>query len=359
MQPLLPSRARALRLDPRTWQTARARALVVARGESIPVAAAERALGRRLVDPHVSLYSSSGCVAKLTCFVGEASRAAPTVVVKAMGRRTDGWWLRGEVDNLRAVRSRLSGATRDALLEPPLFAGELDHEYLVVEAYGGFDGWCERSSRASARAHGWLRDFHDSTIQERTAWDTADTDGVVATVLSAWSLLRPGTAAALGGATARALHDLHGVPLARCATHGDFSPANLALADGRLKVLDWEWSGLNGSPCFDLWTYQLAELHSSMIGGAVHDIDRQMDDALCFVEGELDIAGVDRRFALALLPATLSELVFRSRRTLGSAGVWELVSGDLMASVERLMGRHDYALSNECAILGALGTPSS
>jgi hypothetical protein len=359
MRPLLPSRARAMRLDPRTWQTARARALVLPRGESIPVAAAEHALGRTLVDPHVSLYSSSGCVAKLTCFIGEASHAAPTVVVKAMGKRSDGWWLRGEVDNLRAVRSRLSGKTRDALLQPPLFAGELDHEYLVVEAYGGFDRWCDRSPRASAVAHRWLRDFQDSTIQEHAAWEATDTDGVVATVLSAWSLLRPGTAAALAGSTTRALHHLHGVPLVRCATHGDFSPANLAMADGRLKVLDWEWSGMSGSPCFDLWTYQLAELHSLMAAGRMHDFDRQMDDALCFVESELEIAGVDRRFALALLPATLSELVFRFRRTLGRVGLWELVSGDLMASVERLMGRHGYALSSECAILGALSTPRS
>jgi aminoglycoside phosphotransferase (APT) family kinase protein len=148
------------------------------------------------------------------------------------------------------------------------------------------------------------------------------------------------------------------VPLVRCATHGDFSPANLAMADGRLKVLDWEWSGMNGSPCFDLWTYQLAELHSLMAAGRMHDFDRQMDDALCFVESELEIAGVDRRFALALLPATLSELVFRFRRTLGRVGLWELVSGDLMASVERLMNRQGYALSSECAILGALSTPS-
>jgi len=359
MQPLLPSRARAMRLDPRTWQTARARALVVPHGRSIPVAAAEHALGRALVDPHVSLYSSSGCVTKLTCFIGEASRAAPTVVVKAMGRRSDGWWLRGEVDNLRAVRSRLSGGTRDALLQPPLFAGELDSEYLVVEAYGGFDGWCDRSPRASARAHAWLRDFRRSTTDGQVAWENTDTDGAVATVLSAWSLLRPGTTAALAASTTRALNELCGVPLSRCAIHGDFSPANLAVAEGRLKVLDWEWSGLDGSPCFDLWTYQLAELHSSMADGRAHDVDRQIDEALRFVEGELEISGVDPRFALATLPATLSELVFRFRRTLGRVGLWELTSGDLMAGVERLMDRHDFGLSGECSIFGALSTPSS
>lgn len=359
MQPLLPSRARAMRLDPRTWQTARARALVVPRGRSIPVAAAEHALGRALVDPHVSLYSSSGCVAKLTCFIGEASRGAPTVVVKAMGRRSDGWWLRGEVDNLRAVRSRLSGDTRDALLQPPLFAGELDNEYLVVEAYGGFDGWSDRSPRASARAHAWLRDFHRSTTATRAAWAEADTDGAVATVLSAWSLLRPGTTAAVAASTSQALHQLLGVPLPRCAVHGDFSPGNLAEADGRLRVLDWEWSGLDGSPCFDLWTYQLTELQSAMAEGRVGNLDRRIDDALRFVEAELELADVDRRFALAMLPTTLSELVFRFRRTLGRIGVWELTSGDLMASVERLLSRHDYVLSENCAILGALGAPGS
>jgi hypothetical protein len=359
MQPLLPSRARAMRLDPRTWQTARARALVVPRGKSIPVAAAEHALGRALVDPHVSLYSSSGCVTKLTCFIGEASRTAPTVVVKAMGRRSDGWWLRGEVDNLRAVRSRLSGETRDALLQPPLFAGELESEYLVVERYGEFDAWCDRSPRASALAHAWLRDFHAATTGTRAEWDKADTDGAIATVLSAWSLLRPATTAALAASATRALHQLHGAPLPRCAVHGDFAPANLAEADGRLRVLDWEWSGLNGSPCFDLWTYQLAELHSAMADGSARDVDRQIDDALTFVEWELELADVDPRFALATLPTTLSELVFRFRRTLGRVGLWELTSGDLMAAVERLMGRQDYALPGKCSIVGALSTPGS
>jgi hypothetical protein len=360
MQPLLPARAKTLRLDPRTWQAARARALVVPHGRSIPVVAAENALGRPLLEPHMSLYSSSGCAAKLTCFISEAHRHTPTVVVKAMGRQSDGWWLRGEVDNLRTVRSRLSGETAHALLDPPLFAGELDHEYLVVETYEAFEGWCDRSPRASARAHDWLRDFQSSTTSSREPWLESDTVSAVSAVLGAWQLLRPDSAGCVARSTRKTLGSLDDSALPRCATHGDFAPANLAERSHRLKVLDWEWSGLHGGPWFDLWTYQLAELHTCLAGGCgANPMDEEMDCALRFVESELESADVDPRVALATLPAVLSELVSRFRRVLGRGGPWELSSGDLMAVVERLLGRHDHTLREECCRLSGAGVPGS
>jgi hypothetical protein len=137
-------------------------------------------------------------------------------------------------------------------------------------------------------------------------------------------------------------------PLPRCATHGDFAPVNLAEQGHRLKVLDWEWSGLEGGPWFDLWTYQLAELHANLSGGnAQRVMDQQMDLALRFVEAKLESANVDPRIALATLPVVLSELVSRFRRVLGQGGLWERSSGDLMAVVERLLGRHDRARPEE------------
>jgi hypothetical protein len=312
------------------------------------------------VEPHMSLYSSSGCAAKLTCFIGEAHEHSPTVVVKAMGRQSDGWWLRGEVDNLRAVRSRLCGETAQALLDPPLFAGELGGEYLVVETYEAFDGWCDRSPRASVRAHDWLRDFQRSTTTSVEPWLESDTAGAVSAVLGAWQRLRPDSAGLVARSSRRAFDSLGDTAVPRCATHGDFAPPNLAERSHRLKVLDWEWSGLDGGPWFDLWTYQLAELHTRLSNGGGPDImDEQMDCALRFVEGELEAGDADPRVALATLPAVLSELVSRFRRVLGPGGLWELSSGDLMAVVERLLGRHDDALFEERGHPSLAGAPRS
>src|SRR5439155_26732504 len=111
------------------------RATRPARGKPAPVLAAERALHRELLEPRVSLYSSSEYAGKVICFVSELRASAPTVVVKAMAQRGDGWWLRREVGNLAAVRARVSAITAAGLLPPPLLAQELEGEYLVVEAY--------------------------------------------------------------------------------------------------------------------------------------------------------------------------------------------------------------------------------
>ena len=100
-------------------------------------------------------------------------------------------------------------------------------------------------------------------------------------------------------------------------------------------MLDWEWSRLDGSPCVDLWSYQLAQLHLEAAG--VEGLDQRVRAAVEHVEGELETVGVDPGFALATLPVVLSEQVIRVRRTLGAAGLWEAAGGDLMAAVERLL----------------------
>jgi hypothetical protein len=337
--PLLPLRARALGLHPRAWQSARARALVVSHGQPALVSAAEAVIGRKLAGPRVSLYSSSACAGKVTCFISESGKATPTVVVKAMADPRDAWWLREEVRKLGAVRARLSSELKDALLPEPLFAGELNDEYVVVEAFCSLENWGDRSVAARARAHAWLRDFHRCTNRGVALWHRSDTIAAMASVGAAWSLVRPRVAQTIMGACESRLSQLEGCQLPRCAVHGDFSAGNLAFAHGRLKVLDWEWADLDGTPHFDLWCYELAELHRRMGKLGPREAEGLLRDSLDLVEAQLASAGVEPDFALATLPVVLSELVVRVRRTLGTAGLWELRGGDLMAAVERLVIR--------------------
>ena len=74
----------ASRLDKGTWQALRARALLIGTTEALPtLAAAERAVGRKLRNPRLALFSPGGAVAKITCFVLEAEYSTPTVVVES------------------------------------------------------------------------------------------------------------------------------------------------------------------------------------------------------------------------------------------------------------------------------------
>src|SRR2546423_904916 len=245
MGPMLPRRAHALRLNSRAWQIARARGLVIPRGRSVLHAAAERALGRALNRPALSLYSPSGCSGKLTCFVSEPGRSAPSAVLKVMAERRHGWWLQREVGAVGAVAELLGPRARAALLEVPLLTEQIDGDYVVVERYCELERCGERSSAACAHAHAWLRELHESTTRSRAAWSQADTAAGVDAVLDAWRLVRPHTATRVARLTERRLRRLYRAPLARCATHGDFSPCNLAAHDGQLEVLDSESSRLH------------------------------------------------------------------------------------------------------------------
>ena len=338
MGPMLPRRAHALRLNSRAWQIARARGLVIPRGRSVLLAAAERALGRAVNQPALSLYSPSACTGKLTCFVSEAGRPAPSAVLKVMAERRHGWWLQREVGLVGAVAEQLGPGARAALLEVPLVAEEIDGDYVVVEDYCELERWCEQSPAACARAHAWLRELHESTTRSRAAWSQVDTAAGVNAVLEAWRLVRPRAATRVARLTERRLQRLYRAPLARCATHGDFSPCNLAEHNGQLKVLDWEWSRLDSSPCFDLWSYQLAELHWQHLATS-EQLAVRLDAALAFVEQELASVGEDPSFALALLPVVLAEHVTRVRRTFGHAGLWEASGDPQMEAVERLLER--------------------
>ena len=337
---LLPDRARFTRHNVRAWQTLRARALLVPRGQSCLITAAERALGRSLVEPRISLYSPGGCVGKLTCFIGESNRDKPTLVVKAMGRARDGWWLEAEVRNLALVRSLLSSEIRESLLSPPLFADTLNEEYLVVEAYEPIVKYsAAQCSAIRLRAFRWLRAFQGCTTHDRAAWLEPDSSRAIASVLDAWSLLSPRTADAVVQFTCEALGRLHGRPIPRCAAHGDFWAGNLGEVNGRFKVFDWEWLTLDETPCFDLWSYHLCELQSQAADGQLHGLNQRLNDAIGAVEEELASADTDTGFALATLPAVLSELIIRVRRTLGQAGTWERSCEHLMAAVEEVVLR--------------------
>jgi aminoglycoside phosphotransferase (APT) family kinase protein len=186
-----------------------------------------------------------------------------------------------------------------------------------------------------------LRRFQRTSAGEPAPWREQETLAGLDTVRHAWMLLHPDSAA---GAVRRArmrLEPLHGVPLLRCVTHGDFSPTNLAAVGEQLKVLDWEWCTLQGAPHFDLWSYQLAELHWQMRNRGARQLDRRIADAARFVEGQLQAIGAERAFALATLPLVLAELVVRVRRTFGRLGPWEQSSARLLAAVEALLAEGD------------------
>jgi hypothetical protein len=307
------------------------------RGKPSPVVAAERALDRPLIEPRVSLYSSSKYVGKVTCFVGEAHASSPTVVVTAMARRDDGWWLRREVANVNALRDRLSDELAAALLPPPLLSAEVEGEYLVVEPYSPLEGWQDRSEAFRVRAHRWLHAFHHATLRGRPEWSHADTGSALATVQSAWRRLRPESTERIVERTRAALVHLHGSPVLRCAIHGDFSPCNLAQLDGQLKVFDWEWASMDALPFIDLWAYQLSELEWWLANEGRAGSDDLLRRACGLIEIELEQRGIDPAFAFATLPVVLAEFVMRFRRTLGRPGTWESSGRQLMPVLERLI----------------------
>jgi aminoglycoside phosphotransferase (APT) family kinase protein len=157
----------------------------------------------------------------------------------------------------------------------------------------------------------------------------------VATVRNAWRAAAPESAEAMAERTAVLLQRLVGNELPRCAVHGDFWRGNLAAADGRLRVFDWEWAQPEGMPLFDLWTYELAELRLRAARGERH-LEPGLHAALAAVKEELEVRGIDPSWALATLAPVLAEFSFRIRRRLGTASSMEGPSMVVMAAAERL-----------------------
>jgi hypothetical protein len=333
-----PEARRRRLLGAATWNALRTRALVAGRPSTLAAEALLRAGGPDVAGLRLALYSPTGTsLSKAACFVFEPGAAAPTVVVKAMPERRYSERLRHETEIVESVRHRIGPSSRTASALPlhPLYAGVAAGDYVVVQPVDPLAGHTGRLTDPSA-ALAWLREFHAATTTHVRGWDDADTDRALDAVAYAWRRARPGTADSVTLRARRLLNRHVGVPVPRSAEHGDFWRGNIAQRDGDLRVYDWEWARMEGTPFFDLWTMQLGPLRSRAEQGAA-DFRQPLGAALARVAEELGRRGLDPALALATLAPSLARLVFRVRRATGMAGGAEAESVRLMEAAEALL----------------------
>lgn len=333
-----------------TWNAVRARALVLGQPRRMTIRAAESGLGRALSSPRLCTFSPTGMtLSKITCFVFERDDAAPKVVVKAMPERRHAERLRHETEFVEALRSRLSRERALVLPLRPLWAGDLDGDYLVVQAVDPLAGATGHGTRPAALR--WLRGFQAETTEGFEPWSAADTRVAREHVRHAWGRVRQQSEPAVSARVAALLGALHGQAVRRCAIHGDFWRGNVAESYEGLRVYDWEWSKLACNPFVDLWTYELAELRQRAERERL-DLSRALEAALERVRTELRAQEVDARFALASAAPVLAWLAFRVRNATGVPGGGEDASARLMAALEPFILRPDARLD------GPLRVPS-
>jgi hypothetical protein len=323
--------------DAATWNVVRARALLLGRADGLAFAAAERALGPASGRRRVALYVHAGHpISKAVCFVFDPADSEPRAVVKAMPVRRYSQRLRDEVEHLAAIRALVSQEREVAAALPPapLFAGNVDDDYVVVEDLDRLVGATGRAERAAALD--WLAAFQAASSQATAPWserDDADTLGVID---AAWLRARPDARAMVLDRTRSLLSELRGAPVPRCAVHGDFWRGNIARTGGQLRIFDWEWASLHGAPMFDLWTYELAELRVRAAAGD-DDFAAPLRDALERVAAELSRRSLPTELAPATLPAVLARLAFRIHGATGFEDRMEKPSARVMASVEDVL----------------------
>ena len=322
-----------------TWNALRARALAFGVPSRTTIGAAEKGLGRPLRWPRLCTFSPTGmALSKITCFVFERDEAAPSVVVKAMPERRHAERLRHETEFVECLRSRLSREPALVLPLRPLWAGDLDGDYLVVQPVDPLAGATGRGQRPAALR--WLRGFQAETTERFEPWSADDTCLAGEHVRHAWSRARAQSEPAVSSRVAELLGALQGQAVPRCAVHGDFWRGNLAQGDDGLRVYDWEWSRPEGDPFVDLWTYELAELRHRAERENL-DLPRALEAALERVRTQLRAQDIDARFALASAAPVLGRLAFRVRRATGLPGGGEDASAKLMAALEPLILRPD------------------
>ena len=164
--------------------------------------------------------------------------------------------LRHETEIVEAIRRRLpSGGTAAAALPlAPLYAGVVAGDVVVAQAV---DPLAAATGSGTERdvPLGWLRAFHAGTTSARSPWSPLDTEAELDAMRDAWGRARPEAAETLIARTRDLLRRLEGLPVERCAVHGDFWSGNLARRGEQLRVYDWEWAREAGTPFFDLWTW--------------------------------------------------------------------------------------------------------
>jgi hypothetical protein len=340
MQRTFEPRSRLLaRVDPASWNVARASALLLGRLDGPAIESAERALGRALPDARLAAFSPTGATrTKVTFFVFEAGADEPTVVVKAMPEPRLADRLLHECEVVERVRERLSVVpdVQAALPLPPLGATWRGADYLVVQDVDPLAAYTGRAPRTVALD--WLQRFQAATAEGEEPWGQQDDAAELAALEFGWRTGRPETAEPVAARVQGLLGELHGARVRRCAVHGDYWRGNLAGDRTRLRVYDWEWTRPLGPPFRDVWTYELGELREHAVEVSTDELDEAIQRALERVEQRLEERGLDRRFALATLAPAIAELSFRVRRMTGFPGGNEPGAVLVMESVEALLG---------------------
>jgi hypothetical protein len=325
-------------VDAATWNALRARALLFPSVHAEVVAkAAAGATGlpaRRLRAAYVSIAGAS--LGKLLCFVFDNQHAEPVAAVKVMTERDQAPRLRRETEMIEALRRRVAGspAVAAALPLPPLNAGDVDGEYVVVEPVDPLATHTGSGDRETAMR--WLRAFQAEAGGPESRWGADDLVDTEDAVSWAWARARPGSQVTMLQKVRTLSERLEGTPLPRCAVHGDFWRGNLAQAAGVMRVFDWEYAELSGRPFFDLWSYELAEIRSRAADTA-YEPATPLAEALERVSDELARRDIPREFAPLTLSASIAALTFRMRRATGRPGGNEAGSIRVMAAAEELL----------------------
>jgi hypothetical protein len=327
---------RRLPVDDATWNVLRAGALVIGGDPPHVAEATERALGRQIGDQRVTFYGTGGPHPKLHCFVFEGREPEPLAVVKVMAVPGESDHLERETANVELVRERLAGtgSVLEALPVQPLWSGPCSGDFVVVEPVDPLAIDTHRVGREPAME--WLRGFADGTSSGEQPWSEGHDDALAAVVADAWKRIGSGRVDALVARVRELGAALRGIPVPRCAVHGDFWRGNLAGSGDAMRVYDWEWLEFDGQPFFDVWTFELGELRLAADRG-MHHFGEPLAEALARVEAEFERRGLDPRFALPTLPPTLGRLTFRVRTEMGYEGGNEEASARVMAAAEELL----------------------
>jgi hypothetical protein len=322
--------------DAATWMSLRARAALVAEGEGLALEVGAR-VAPTAAPLRVALYSPSGqAVSKIVCFLLPEGEHEPRIVVKAMAEPRFSARLRAESALLEAIRSRIKhepGVAR-TLPPAPLFADDAEGEFLLAEPFDALG--TATGSGTQGPAMDWLRGFQAASFAGERRWTAEDERAALRAAQDAWRLARLPTEDAVVARTRTLLEPLRGTIIPRCAVHGDFWRENVAAVDGAVRVYDWEWARLDGTPLFDLWTYDLAELRLQARQGE-GSLARHLEHALERMRGELRQRGLDDRFALATLAPVLGALSFRVRTRLAMPDEMERHSIAVMRAAEQLL----------------------
>jgi len=322
--------------DAAGWMALRARSALLAERPGLAAQLGDEVLGSasRL---HVAMYSPSGqAVSKAICFLFPDGHDEPVAVVKAMAEPRFSGRLRSESELLASIRERVAHDSRVAAGLPPapLFAGERAAEFILAEPFDTLGAAVGSGTREEAQH--WLRAFQAASCTRRHPWDADDDRWALDLARDSWRLAGRATEDAVVARLRALLAPLRGATVPRCAVHADFWHGNIASCGGAVRIFDWEWARLEGTPLFDLWTYDIAELRIRARAGD-RALDESLRSALRRVEDELRLRGLDERLALATLAPVLGALSFRVRRRLGMPDEMEQPSIAVMEAAEPLL----------------------